>query len=57
MGHVKEEARAFREGYMFQPAGPFGVADTRLNRGICDFVTIAVTYCFNLAPFVSVTVT
>jgi len=45
VGYVEEEAGAFGESDELEAAGPLGVADSRFNVGVCDFVTVTVAYC------------
>jgi hypothetical protein len=44
VGYVEEEAGTFGEADEFEAAGPLGVADSRFNVGVRDFVTFTVTY-------------
>ena len=44
VGYVEQEAGAFGEGEEFEAAGPVGVADSCFNGGVCDVVTVFVTF-------------
>jgi len=43
VGYIEQEIGALGEGEEFEAAGPRGIANTRFNIGVCDFVTYLVT--------------